>query len=154
MDRSTSRSALEARATRFVREAADPPLAPVRTMAWAGGKLTTNKEAVPRKFLARRATSSGMRRRRARAEQAAAQPRRPQVLRSTAGNVMNRQVEAPLVVKVGIYKAAAKLRKKLSDIEHLDRGFSLTEKGVLLTKVIGRSRPSPSRLCATTKHRA
>jgi uncharacterized protein with WD repeat len=124
MDR--SRSALEARSVRFAREAANPPPAPVRTMAWAGGKLTTNKEAALRKFLARKGDELSDEAR-ARAEQAALQPRRPQVLRSTAGNAMPRQVEAPPAVKIGVDKAAAKLRKKLSEIEQLEARASSGE---------------------------
>ncbi|KAG8461930.1 hypothetical protein KFE25_013949 [Diacronema lutheri] len=112
---------LAARRARFAREAANPAPAPVRTMAWAGGKMTSNKDTALRKFLARKGDSlSEEQRAAARAAQThatCAPP--PNVLRTTAGNTLARP-DATRATAPKPDPRDAKLRKKLGEIEALE----------------------------------
>ena len=114
----------EARRARFAREAANPPPAPVRTMAWAGGKMTSNTEAALRKFVARKGDELSPEQLDAvaAARVVAAATKRPTVLRSSGDNVQRSAAQpAPPAKPSDAGKADAKLRKKIAEICALEQ---------------------------------
>lgn len=121
-----SSARLAARRARFEREAANPAPKPKRTMAWAGGKITTNKDAALQKFLERKgdAMSDEQRAavRAAQAHKAFAPP--PNVLREAPGR-KNPVVEPNC--SLNAQKAAQKARKKLGEVAALEARLAAGE---------------------------
>ncbi|KAJ1631388.1 hypothetical protein T492DRAFT_995870 [Pavlovales sp. CCMP2436] len=130
-----SNATLQARRARFAREKANPMAAPKRTMAWAGGKIASNKEAALSKFLARKGEElsdeqlAGVENARNILPYAV-----PRVLRDVAGNT------APLTMsllsagagaKSQADKGKQKLRKKLGEIVALEKQLAA---GMVLEK--------------------
>lgn len=118
----TSPTTLARRAARFQREAmSGPPPIPQRKMAWAGGKIASNKDAALKKFVERKGGEenfSAVHLDAAKAAPPAAQ--RARVLQRASGNAEAKASEHSEKTVSKSTKVEMRLRSKLEQIEALE----------------------------------